>query len=409
MSEITNQEVMEAVTALRAAAEGNQAEFKAMQEKIEPMLNDMEAKNQELVQKLADEEKRRAETEERLVTVEKEMLDKTAKKTFDYKETPEYKALEIYCKNGVSHMDGEQKQLLRTDDATQGGYLTMPEMDNMIIKSITEISPVRAVARVRSTGSKTLEIPVRTNIPTAEYEGEAAESPTDTSEYGLESVTAYRLTVTTPFTRDMMMDSEFDLENEIMGDVAEAFAQAEGRGFVIGTGAKQPEGFLSSSAGLQPTIANGGRSRISTGPNTAGGTWARITADDLILLTGDLKVGYQPYYGFNRRGLAAFRTFKGSDDQYLWQLGLGGGAPNTIAGFPYVLLEDMPDSASGTYSVVFADFMRGYTIIDRTGMEIIRDEVTRKKQAIIELTFHRWNTGQVVLPEAFVLLQSITT
>lgn len=395
MPDVTPQQIMEAVTALRDAADGNQAEFKAMQEKIEPVLNDMEKKNQELTMKLAEEEKKRQETEERVINLEKEMVEKTQKKTIDYKEEPEYKALSQYCREGIRAIDPEQKQLLRTDDATQGGYMVMPEMDNMIIKAITEISPVRSVARVRSTGNKTLEIPVRTGIPSAEYEGEAAEGPTDTSEYGLESVTAYRHSITVPFTRDMVMDSEFDLEAEITGDVAEAFAQGEGRGFVLGTGAKQPEGFMSAAAGL---IDNA----IKTGDAN------NVTSDSLILITGELKVGYQPYYGFNRRSLAAFRIFKGEDGQYLWQLGLGGGAPNTIAGYPYVLMEDMPDIAANAYPVVFADFMRGYTIIDRTGTEIIRDDVTRKKSAIIEMTFHRWNTGQVVLDEAFQILQVAT-
>lgn len=392
MPEVTPQDIMEAVSELRKSSDGNQAEFKAMQDRVEPILKEMDKKNQELTMKLAEEEKKRKETEDRVINLEKEIVEKTQKKSTDYKEMPEYKALCTYCQSGILSMDPESKQLLRTDDATQGGYMTMPEMDDLIIKQITEISPVRSVARKRSTGNKTLEIPVRTGIPVASYEGEAAEGPEDTSEYGLESLTAYRQTVTVPFTRDMMMDSEFDLENEIVGDVSEAFAQGEGRGFVLGSGAKEPEGFLSDITGLKTTA------RPTEDANN-------VTADSLILLTGDLKVGYQPYYGFNRRSLATFRTFKGSDGQYLWQLGLGGGAPNTIAAYPYILLEDMPDIAANAYPVVFADFMRGYTIIDRTGLEIIRDEVTRKKQAVIELTFHRWNTGQVVLDEAFKLLQ----
>jgi hypothetical protein len=42
-------------------------------------------------------------------------------------------------------------------------------------------------------------------------------------------------------------------------------------------------------------------------------------------------------------------------------------------------------------------------------MVIVRDEVTAARNAIIKLTFHRWNTGQVVLSEAFKLLQTKTT
>jgi HK97 family phage major capsid protein len=69
-------------------------------------------------------------------------------------------------------------------------------------------------------------------------------------------------------------------------------------------------------------------------------------------------------------------------------------------------MQDMPSVAANSLSLVYADFMRGYTIIDRTGLQVIRDDVTRKKNNIIELTFHRYNHGQVVLPEAFKLLKT---
>jgi len=70
------------------------------------------------------------------------------------------------------------------------------------------------------------------------------------------------------------------------------------------------------------------------------------------------------------------------------------------------VMNDMPDIAANSLSVALADFMRGYTIIDRTGLLVIRDELTRKKNNIIEMTFHRYNHGQVVLPEAFKLLKT---
>lgn len=389
-------EVMKAVTDLRDAVKtyGDEShEVKARSEKMEKLFAEQEEKNQKLVADLAEERKSREDIDNRMKELELSVIEQSTGGKKSYKDSEDYKALQMFAKSGMEAISIEQKATLRTDNNTQGGYLVMPEMDNMILKNITEISPMRSVARVRSVGSKTLEIPTRTGIPTASYEGEAAEGPESNSTYGNETLTAYRLSVTVPFTMDMLMDSEFDLESEINGDVAEAFAQAEGRNFVLGDGAKKPEGFISAAAGLQ------GDARESS-------TSGQIDADDLILLSGDLKVGYNPMYAFNRRSLAQFRTFKGTNGQYLWQAGLGGGAPNTIAGDPYVLMEDMPDIASGTFSVAYADFMRGYTIIDRTGMSIVRDELTRKKNAIVEMTFHRWNHGQVVLKEAFKLLQT---
>ena len=83
---------------------------------------------------------------------------------------------------------------------------------------------------------------------------------------------------------------------------------------------------------------------------------------------------------------------------------------NTINGFPYVLMQDMPGQVadvfvSDTFPVAFGDFLRGYTIVDRTGMNVVRDEFTMKRKAIIEFTLNRWNYGQVVLPEAITLLK----
>ena len=269
-------------------------------------------------------------------------------------------------------------------------------MDNAITKKITEISAVRSIARVRTISSKSLDIPVRDTILQATYEGEAEEDQLSTSTYSSETLTAFRCSVTVPITMDMLMDSAFAMESEIMGDAAESFAQKEGEKFVNGTGFKEPSGFLTDSR-VQANARDTGN--IDT-----------IDADDIILLSGDLKVGYNPTYTFSRGTLAFIRTLKSTDGQFLWMPGLNGPVMNTINGFPYVIMQDMPSPtdvgvfATGEFPVAFGDFQRGYTIVDRTGMNIVRDEFTMKRKAIIEFTLNRWNYGQVILPEAIKLL-----
>ena len=389
-----NQDAINAVKALRETVDkfgAESSQFKSMVDATNAALEKQEKASQELSNQLAEKKKAEDELKERIDGLELELSRKGATGE-NYKDKPEYKAMQMYVQKGVEALSMEQKATLRTDIATQGGYLTMPEMDNMIIKKITEISPMRAVARVRTVGNKTLSIPTRTSIPVATYEGEAAAGGESNSTYGQETLTAYRMTVTVPYTYDQLIDSEFDLESEINSDVAEAFAFTEGNKFVVGTGAKQPEGFLANAA----VAANFRETAVS-------GT---ITGDDILLLAGDLKVGYDPRYAMNRQTLAFLRTLKGTtNDHYLWQVGLGPQQPNTLAGLPYVIMQDMPSIATGALSVALADFQRGYTIIDRTGLLVIRDELTRKKNNIIELTFHRYNHGQVVLPEAFKVLK----
>lgn len=396
----TVQDVIEAVNEIREVAEKsgvNSPEFKELSDKVADVLAKDEKAHEEFTAKQAESAKRQLEMEEQIKDLELEMARKTSNGNVNFREEPEYKALNKWFKGGAGALDSEEigilkeQKTMRMDDNTSGGYLTTTEMDSMIIKKITEISPVRQVARVRTVSKKTLEIPVRTSIPTANYEGEAEKGGSSQSAYGSEQLTAHRLSVTVPFTMDLLGDSNFDLEAEIEGDATEAFAQKEGNKFVLGTGVKQPEGFLVNAA-----VVAGATETASA---------STIAGDDLIGLTGNLKVGYNPMYAFNRSTLATLRQLKGTDGHYLWQAGLGPNVPNTLNGEPYMVFQDMPDIADGAYPVIYADFLRGYTITDRTGMMMIRDDVTLADYAIVKVTFHRWNTGQVVLSEAFAALK----
>jgi HK97 family phage major capsid protein len=391
--DVSIQEAVEAVTALRAEVKELSPNLEKI-EKINALLDVQDEQNQKLVAEQEASKNRDEEFKERLRELELELARaNTQRPNVNHKESPEYKALATWIskgEQGVRELSAEEVKTLRTDSQTSGGYLVTTEMDTSITKKITEISGIRSVARVRSIGSKSLEMPIRSTIPSATYEGEGDTGGDSNSTYSNETLTPFRQTFTTPITRDQLMDSAFDMESEIMSDAAEAFAKGEGTGFVVGTGAKQPEGFLVNTA----VLAN-------TRESTSSGT---IDAEDVILLTGDLKVGYDPVYVMNRTVLAFLRTLKSTTGSFLWQPGMNGPVANTLVGHPYIIAPDMPNIASGSNSIAFGDFRRGYTIIDRTGLSVVRDEVTQKKLAIVEFTMNRWNTGQVTLPEAIKLL-----
>ena len=131
----------------------------------------------------------------------------------------------------------------------------------------------------------------------------------------------------------------------------------------------------------------------------------KIFEDDVIKLQGELKVGYNPLYVLTRKSLAAIRVLKSTTGSYLWLPGLNGPVANTLSGSPYVLAPSMPEEGNSALSLAFGDFRRGYMIVDRTGLTVIRDPFTFKKKSIIEFTMNRWNTGLVYLPEAIVLLK----
>jgi HK97 family phage major capsid protein len=418
--EKTNEEVLAAVAELRKEVEQKGFIDTGKIETLNAILDSHEEKAQQLTlleqgaknheQAIAElktaqteykeaDEKRQVELKEQITDLEAEVargIDaKVAADPEAYKESAEYKALNLYCKEGERslYQNEEHKVLLRTDSGVDGGFLVPTELDNVITKKIVEIDPIRSIARVRTIASKSMEMAVRNTIPTATYEGEAETGADSASTYNSETVTPYRQTHTTPITRDMLMDAGFDMESEIASDSGEAFAFGEGAGFVLGSGFKEPAGFMANAVVLAAF-----RQGV--------GTSALVFEDDILKLTGDLKVGYNPVFVMNRRTLASIRTRKSSAGGYLWTPALDGGVASMLAGFPYVLANTMADEAANSFSVAFGDFRRGYTIVDRTGMSVVRDEVTQKKKAIVEFTMNRWNTGLVTLPEAIKVLKT---
>ena len=46
----------------------------------------------------------------------------------------------------------------------------------------------------------------------------------------------------------------------------------------------------------------------------------------------------------------------------------------------------MPDIATDSYSIVFGDFQRGYLIVDRVGMRVLRDPYSAKPYVLFYTT-----------------------
>jgi len=371
----------------KATLEGNQAVI----EKCNDMLNKQEEKNQKLVLELAQTKKAQEETNDYLKSLEAKM-QRFNSNSSEYKETSvEMKSYISYLSAGKDGADFQVKTL-RTADNTDGGYFIPTEVDREIIKKITEISAIDQLARVKTMTSKSLRQRVRTSIPSSGMVGEAQTGVSSNSKYGatqLEAKTAY---VDVACTIEELNDADINFVNEINTDVAEEFARIRGAGFVNGNNSpNQVQGLYSPDAGI---------SSIVSGNATA------ITFDSLIKLTGELKTGYNPIYAFNRKTLAQIRLLKDGSGAYIWQGGnLGAGIPNQINGFSYAIVPDMPDIAGGSYPVIFGDFAKGYTVGNRQGISILRDELTRKKERIIEFSFYQRYAGVVNLPEAFVKLQ----
>lgn len=356
-------------------------------------LDKHEEKNAVVTYALLERHKKQKEFNDRLNDLEDQLMNTNHGKSKDWRNSDAYKAMVQGIRYGIDKVSPEYKSqnLLRSDTDTSGGMIATETISNRILEPIIEMSPFRRYCSTITINTKTLTMPTYLGDLQCEWEGEAEEGILTTAGFGTQSVTPFRLSTTVPVTIDMLMNASFPIESYVMGKANQAFSLKENTAFCKGTGFKQPMGFLS-----HPEIFNDARETKSSG---------KVDGDDVMLLLGDLKSGYSEMLALNRKTLAKLRTLKTTAAGYLWQPGLDGGVISTIAGCPYFIAPEMPDVASGQCPIAVADWKQGYQIVDRTGVSFVRDEITQKRNAIVEITVHKWLTGAPLVNEAFKLLK----
>lgn len=285
----------------------------------------------------------------------------------------------------------EQKVLVISDD-TLGGYLAQDEYVQEIIKGVTDISPMRQVAKVRSTSMRSVQQPKRTGQPTGVWVGEI-DTRTETTglTYGLETLVPNECYADIRVSKHDLEDSSFNLEAEIRSEAILALAKLEGTAFITGDAVKKPEGITVNAT----NIANS----VKTGSNTA------IQADQLIQFTYTVK---EPYarngkYLMKRDTVRQIRQLKDGSNRYLWEPSFAPGQPQTLLGYPIIEMPDMPTVAQNAYAVAFGDFQQHYLIVDRVQVEIQRLVELYAASGQVGFLFRKRVDGQVMLPEAAYL------
>jgi len=268
----------------------------------------------------------------------------------------EEKSFSGYLREGERAVE---KKALRVADASLGGYWAPAEFSRQIIQGVTEFSPIRSIARVMTTTGSTLELPKAANTFDCAWVAEIG-NRTETTGYslGLETITPHEAYALIRAAKSFLEDAGIDIDNWLMGEFSLRFAKLEGTAFVTGNNTGQPEGIL--------TNANVGSSNSGDG-NT-------ITADAILDIVYSLPSEYRRAGTFimNKATALAVRKIKNNQNDYLWQPSYAGGQPDTLAGYKVVECPDMPDVANAAYPIVFGDFKRAYTIVDRVDISVQR-------------------------------------
>ena len=271
--------------------------------------------------------------------------------------------------------------------APDGGYLVPDEVEREIGRRLAQISPIRSIASVRQVSSAVLKKPFAVSGPAVGWVAETASRPQTTSptldELSFPTAELYAMPAATP---GLLEDAVVALDQWIAAEIETAFAEQEGAAFVTGNGSNKPKGFLDYDQVAETSWAWGDIGYVATG--VAGALPASSPSDILIDLVYALKAGYRQNASWvmNRKTQAAIRKLKDADGNYLWQPPAAPGQRAMLLGFPLVEAEDMPNAGTDATPIAFGDFARGYLVVDRTGVKVLRDPYSAKPYVLFYTT-----------------------
>ena len=305
-------------------------------------------------------------------------------------QSQDYKALIGWMRTG-KEIDLPETKVMKLSDSTLGGYLTTPEVSNELLKDVIEYSPIRPLARVRTTSKESVKVRKRTGVFSAAWTGEIETKSERTGlTYGMEEVPTHELYAFVDVSNWDLEDSDFNLENELRLEFGEQFGVAEGTGFVNGNAVKKPEGIMVNT---------------SVG-HVASGDANLITAEGLKKLFFAPKSVYTRNARFimSRATMLAISLLKTGEGVYLLKQ-LGDTPAWNILGTRVVEAVDMAAIGAGAFPVVFGDFTKAYTIIDRIALAILRDPYSAATTNSVRFHARKRLGGQVVQPEAIYKLE----
>lgn len=253
-----------------------------------------------------------------------------------------------------------------------GGYLAPVEWDRTITEKLKLVSAMRQLATVISISGSGFSKLFNDRNTASGWVGETdARGATGQAQFGSVTWSSGELYAKPTTTQSLLEDALVDVAAWLAGEVESEFAYQEGIAFVNGNGTNKPKGFLQHVAGDHPWGAI---------PEVKSGNAALITSDGLIDLTHDLPTERTQNASFvmNRKTQGAVRKLKNGQGDYIWQPSLQAGLPPTLLEFPVRELPAMPDVAANAIPIAFGDWKRGYLIVDRIGVQILRDPYSNK-------------------------------
>ena len=309
------------------------------------------------------------------------------------KESIEHLAKQMAEDEKFGHMTDHEKEMFMKDlvgsIGPQGGFFIRPQVSADMITRIFETSPMRNWANIESITSDTLEIVIDDNELTAGgwVAETGARTATGTPDIGLLKIPVHEQYAAPLITQRMLDDAGLDAEGWLSRKTTDKMSRDENTAFVVGDGNGKPRGFLTYPDWTGGTYTRGALQQIETLNST------QVVGDDFKKLQNSMIESYNNGAAFfmKRASFEGVITLKDQNDNYLLNFeSMRLGDEKLLLGKPVVFFDDMPayvqGSGAGTLPYAYGNMSMGYTIVDRIGFRVLRDDLTQKPYIMLYTT-----------------------
>lgn len=279
--------------------------------------------------------------------------------------------------------DLEVKAALTTSSDEDGGYVLPEETSETIDRVVGPLSVMRDISQVMQISGDTYKKLISMGGTGSGWVGEKDERPETETPTLRELVFNMQEIYANPAaTQKMLDDARVDIAQWLGNEVATEFAEQEGAAFISGNGVSRPRGILSYD-----TVANASYQwgKLGYVPSGKAAGFADVTssvspADALIDSYFALKQQYRngASWLMSDATMGTVRKFKDGDGNFIFQLPQGIAELPTILNKPVRNDDNMDAVAAGKFPIAFGNFQRGYLIVDRFGIRVLRDPYTNK-------------------------------
>jgi HK97 family phage major capsid protein len=302
-----------------------------------------------------------------------------------------------------------QRKAMSSQSDPDGGYLIEETMDAIIDRVVPTISAMYRMANVVTIGTPRYEKLVKTSGMAMRRIAEGGAGGESTApKYAKVTIDVATAEVEPWVYNETLDDAFIDLESDLANEAAIGFAAGAGSEFITGNGVGCARGITAHTNIANASYAWGSVGYILSKKSAA---FASVSpSDQIIALQHALKAQYRPgaAWMMNDTTLGVLRQMKDSSGNfYLWQPDPLGSFGGRLLGNPVEVDDNFADLGANSFSLAFGNYRQAYTIVNRAGTTLIRDNITAK--GTTKFNFRRRFGGGITNFEAVKLMKFAST